>query len=149
VKQLQVIRVEPLDRIKGSAAQAKVTAGFAEKDGRFEVSYANTFFLPPWEHDEPPMYSDFRDVETVDGSALLDQRRLAALTHEARVTFIRREMYFRYRHFLSFEAVKGLEATRISNDPAFKGPRPEWAPEGGTATSEPEAAGPARTNPAE
>lgn len=52
---------------------------------------------------------------------------VGALTHGARVTFIRRYLYFRFRLALSFEQVRNLEAARVRADPAFQGPKPDWA----------------------
>jgi hypothetical protein len=53
--------------------------------------------------------------------------RLAAITHECRVTFIRRWLYFRFRLAFGIEQVRSWEAARIGADPAFAGPRPTWA----------------------
>ncbi len=96
------------------------------------VAFANTYFLPPISHLDPqrPLFSDFRDIRLTDKDALIEAR-LSALTHEARVTFIRRQMYFQYRLRFSYEDVRGWEAARIAADPAYTGPRPDWAaPEG-------------------
>jgi hypothetical protein len=129
VMDVQVIRVEPIaERINDQKQGAAVVAGFVEKDGAFRVAQASTFFLPPYAEDQPPMFSNFREVETVPREHFTVKRRLAALTHEARVTFIRREIYFRYRIALTYNVVRDLEAQRIGNDSAFKGPRPTWAP---------------------
>lgn len=128
VAEIQVIRVEPLTRIKGKTDQAKVTVGFAEKDGKFAVAFAHTFFLPPCQEEGPPLFSNFREVATIAREHLTQEKRLAALTHDARVTFIRRALYWRFRIPLTLDETRGLEATRISNDPAFVGPRPDWAP---------------------
>jgi hypothetical protein len=127
VEQVQVIRVEPLTRVGDPKQQATVVVGFSEKGGVFRIAHAHTFFLPPYADGIEPMFSNFREVQTVARDGFTFERRLAALTHDARVTFIRREMYFRYRHALTFEDVRKLEAQRISNDPAFQGPRPSWA----------------------
>lgn len=128
VQEVQVIRVEPLARIGDTKQQANVVAGFSEKDGVFRVAHAETFFLPPFAAESTPLFSNFREVATLPRDGLTRERRLTALTHDARVTFIRRELYFRHRIALSFDEVRKLEATRISNDPAFEGPRPSWAP---------------------
>lgn len=128
VKELQVIRVEPLDRIGDAKQQANVLAGFSEKDGAFRVEQASTFFLPPYNDGEKPMFSHFREIALAPREHFTSERRLAALTHEARVTLIRRNFYFRYRIMLTFDDVQELEATRISNDKTFEGPRPSWAP---------------------
>ena len=52
--------------------------------------------------------------------------RTGTLTHDARVTLIRRYLYFRFRWSLSFDQVRAMEAARIAADPAFGGPRPDW-----------------------
>jgi len=128
VKEVRVIRVEPLERIGASNDQAEVAIGFSEKDGILRVAHAHTFFLPPYKADGEPMFSNFREIATLAKEHFTQGKRLAALTHDARVTFIRRAIYWDYRHFLSFEEVRSLEAARISSDSAFKGPRPSWAP---------------------
>jgi hypothetical protein len=74
------------------------------------------------------MFSHFREIALVPKEHFTSERRLAALTHEARVTFIRRDFYFRYRIMLTFDDVEALEAVRISSDKNFVGPRPKWAP---------------------
>jgi hypothetical protein len=76
--------------------------------------------------------TDFRDVAVVNLDQLPPASRVAAMTHEARVYLIRRELYFRYRWKVPIESVRANEADRISGDPAFQGPRPEWAPPAGT-----------------
>jgi hypothetical protein len=73
------------------------------------------------------LFADFRTVTLVNKDSLGE--RLAALTHDARVTFIRRHMYFQYRLLFSFSDVRGWEADRIASDPAFLGERPHWAPQ--------------------
>lgn len=52
---------------------------------------------------------------------------LAAITHDCRVTFIRRYMYFRFRLAFALDDVRAWEAKRIAADPAFEGPMPPWA----------------------
>lgn len=127
VTRLQVIRVHALDEVPARVAAA-IVAGLEEKDGAVRIAYANTFFLAPCAAlgAERPLYSDFRDVVVVDKQALL-ARRLAALTHEARVTLLRRHIYFQYRLNFSFDEVIALEGSRIASDDAFMGPKPEWA----------------------
>lgn len=58
---------------------------------------------------------------------LVKLTRIAALDHDARVGLIRREIYFKYRWFLSWNEVRDAEAARISNDSTFTGPKPDWA----------------------
>jgi len=132
VAQIQVVRVHALSEIPEPADRAAICTGWLERDGAILVAFAHTFFLPPItgaEVDEP-LFSNFREVTQVDKGQLIDQiGRHAALTHEARVSFIRRKLYFRYRFGFSSEDVRALEAARIGNDPDFEGPRPAWARE--------------------
>lgn len=131
VEAVQVIRAEPLARVESQRQQAEVVAGFAEKGGTFRPAFAHTFFLPPYTDAGLPMFSNFREVAIVPQEDFTIEHRLAAITHDARVTFIRRKIYFRYRIALTFDDVQKLEARRISNDAMFQGPRPPWgaAPE--------------------
>jgi hypothetical protein len=125
VSEVQVIRVHRLDEIEDSGQQAAVVAGFRERNGVIGVAHAHTFFLAP--AGGGPLFSNFREVAVVS-KAELPERRLAAMTHDTRVTFIRRALYFRYRILISLDDVRSWEATRIRNDPHFSGPRHEWAP---------------------
>jgi hypothetical protein len=124
VPDVQVIRVRRVDEIVDPNQQAAVVAGFQERDGVLHVAHAHTYFLAP--ADGEPLYSNFRELALVPKRELLE-RRLRAMTHEARVTFIRRAIYFRHRILIDTADVRRWEATRIMNDPAFAGPRPEWA----------------------
>jgi hypothetical protein len=55
--------------------------------------------------------------------------RVAALTHEARIYLLRREIYYKYRWLTSIEEVRLAESDRIGNDENFEGPKPTWARE--------------------
>jgi hypothetical protein len=123
VAEVQVIRVRPLDHIADPSQQAAVVAGFQERAGVLHVAFAHTYFLAP--AGGGPLFSNFREVALVPKEPLL-QRRLRAMTHDARVTFIRRAIYFRYRILIGLGDVRRWEATGIADDPAFAGPRPEW-----------------------
>ncbi len=129
VTHVQVIRVRPFTALSTDMARSRVTAGLEETDGQLRVAYAHTFFLAPVrggaDYDQP-MFSDFREVTLIDRHQLLAMTRLAAMSHDLRLYFIRRKIYFRYRFRLQIEAVLDLERTRIANDPAFVGPRPTW-----------------------
>jgi hypothetical protein len=72
------------------------------------------------------MWADFRELVLAPREQFTHDARIGALTHDARVTFIRRYLYFRLRWSLSFEQVREMEAARIDADPAFAGPRPDW-----------------------
>ena len=120
----------PLAAIKEQRQQAAVVTGWEEKGGIIQVAFANTFFLPPIPESDTfayPMFSNFRDVLVVNKDELLGATRIAAITHDCRVSLIRRMIYFRYRFNLAFGEVRDLEAARIGADPTFEGPRPAWA----------------------
>jgi hypothetical protein len=131
VTEVQVLRVHKLAEIDVSQHGA-LAAGFQEKDGAIQVAHTNTYFLAPLPFTDTPMFSNFREVALVSKADLMD-RRTAAMTHDARVSFIRRSLYFRYRVMVGMADVKGWETTRISNDPHFAGPRPDWAPPASTS----------------
>ncbi len=124
VTEVQVIRVRRLSEIVDPRQQAAVVAGFRERNGVLHVAHAHTYFLAP--AGDEPLYSNFRELALVPKRKLLE-RRQRAMTHEARVTFVRRAIYFRHRILVAMADVRRWEATRITNDPAFAGPRPEWA----------------------
>lgn len=130
VTEVQVIRVHSLTEIVDPNQQAAVVAGFHERDGVVRVAHAHTYFLAP--AGDAPLYSNFRELALVPKAELLAQR-VRAMTHDARVTFIRRVLYFRFRILISTEEVRRWEAMRIMGDPAFAGPRPEWAPAASTS----------------
>lgn len=127
VKAVQVVRVRQLSDLDDDFLRSLVVAGYSEQDGQRRVALAHTFFLPPWEKGSEPCFSSFREIATVPREASEPTVRLAAITHECRVTFIRRWLYFRFRLSFALGDVRRWEAARISNDPAFAGPRPEWA----------------------
>lgn len=126
--QVLVARINRVADI-GSAQRPAVRTGWAERDGRLLVAHANTFWLPPQpgQRDDIDWYADFRRLQAVPLADLHAAGRAAAMTHDARVFLIRREMYFKYRWLTSVEQVRGLELERIINDPHFVGPRPDWA----------------------
>jgi hypothetical protein len=127
VKRIQVARVRSLAELGDDFERALVVAGYREVDGQRRVAVANTFFLPPWTDGGEPCFADFRELASVPRSAATVARRVAAITHECRVTLIRRYLYFRFRLAFRLEDVRAWEAKRIANDPAFEGPRPRWA----------------------
>lgn len=127
VKEIQVARVRRLAELDDEFQRALVVAGYREVDGQRRVAVANTFFLPPWTDDGEPSFVNFRELASVPRSAATVGRRLAAITHECRVTLIRRYLYFRFRLAFRLDDVRAWEAKRIANDPAFVGPRPSWA----------------------
>jgi hypothetical protein len=106
----------------------RVVAGISEKDGGVRIAFAHTFFIAPVEGSalDFPMWADFRELALAPRDQFSQDARVGALTHDARVTFIRRYLCFRPRWPLSFEQVREMEAARIAADPAFAGPRPDW-----------------------
>jgi hypothetical protein len=129
VSGVQVARVRRLEEIADERQRRQVVAGLAEAGGIVRVAFAHTFFVAPVPGDAfaTPMWADLRAIALVPREQVAVDRRVAALTHDARVTFIRRYIYFRFRLALSFDQVRALEAARIAADPAFAGPKPDWA----------------------
>jgi hypothetical protein len=129
VTNVQVARVQRLDALPDESQRRRVVAGIWEKDGGVRIAFAHTFFVAPVEGGalDIPMWADFRELVPAPREQFAQEARIGALTHDARVTFIRRYLYFRLRWWLSFEQVRAMEAARIGADPAFAGPRPDWA----------------------
>lgn len=127
VKAVQVVRVRPLADLDDDFLRGLVVAGYNERDGERRVALAHTFFLPPWDPNGEPCFANFRELATIPRESPELEGRLAAITHDCRVTFIRRWLYFRFRLAFGFDQVRAWEATRIAADPAFAGPRPAWA----------------------
>jgi hypothetical protein len=126
VAELQVVRVHAISEVSPSD-QARITVGSQEKDGRLVVAFAHTFFLAPVSTQaDVPLFANLRDVAQVSKEQLQQASRLAALTQDCRVRFIRRKLYFRYRMLFSVQQVQDWEAMRIAADPTFNGPRPTW-----------------------
>ncbi len=128
VREIQVVKVEPFSGLSDDHQRSLVAAGLSEKSGAWRIAMAHTFFLRPWGRVRDPHYANFREIALISRDNLRAEHRVAALTHDCRVTFIRRWLYFRFRILLSFDEVRNLEAARISMDPTFEGPRPPWAP---------------------
>jgi hypothetical protein len=128
VMNVQVARVYPLDALPDANQRQRVVAGISEKDGGVRIAFAHTFFIAPVEGSalDFPMWADFRELALAPRDQFSQDARVGALTHDARVTLIRRYLYFRLRWPLSFEQVRDMEAARIAADPAFAGPRPDW-----------------------
>jgi hypothetical protein len=128
VTNVQVARVRRLDVLPDENQRQRVVAGISEREGGVRVAFAHTFFVAPVQGGalDVPMWADFRDLVLAPREQFTQDARLGALSHDARVTFIRRYLYFRLRWSLSFEQVRDMEAARIAADPAFAGPRPDW-----------------------
>jgi hypothetical protein len=129
VANLQVAPVRSLEALADESQRRKVVAGISEKDGRLQVAFAHTFFVAPVDDSglDGPMWADLREMRLAPREQFTIEARVGAMTHDARVTFIRRYLYFRLRWSLAFDQVRDMEAQRIAADPAFAGPRPEWA----------------------
>ena len=129
VAEVQVARVHPLSDLTEQRQRLQVVAGVAESGGVLRIAFAHTFFLAPVPEGpiEEPMWADLREIGLAARTHFTATTRIGALTHEARVTFIRRYLYFRFRLALTFQTVRDLEAARIRADAAFAGPRPAWA----------------------
>jgi hypothetical protein len=128
VTNVQVARVQPLDVLRDETQRQQVVAGISERDGGVRIAFAHTFFVAPVEHSalDIPMWADFRELVVAPREQFTQAARIGALTHDARVTLIRRYLYFRLRWSLSFVQVREMEAARITADSAFLGPRPDW-----------------------
>lgn len=128
-KQVQVVRVRSLDEVKDATQQERIILGFETKDGTPRPAFAQTFYVAPVpgasELFGGAMFADFNEVARVDTGRL---ERAAAMTHECRLHFMRRKLYYRYRWLAEVELVREWEAHRIGSDPTFTDPRPEWAP---------------------
>lgn len=127
VKAVQLVRVRPLADLDDDFLRSLVVAGYSERDGERRVAVAHTFFLPPWQAGGEPYFANFREIVALPRDRLGLSNRLAAITHDCRVTLIRRWLYFRFRLAFRFDQVQAWEATRISSDPSFAGPKPDWA----------------------
>lgn len=131
VDRVQVARVQLLDELRDRGQRARVVAGLSVESDGVRVQFAHTFFVAPADHGglAEPMFANLRDIALIGRERFSPDRRAAVMTHNARVTLIRRYLYFRFRVLTSFEEVRALEAARIRADPAFAGPRPDWAGE--------------------
>jgi len=125
---VQVVRVHKLREVSNGQI-LELRTGFRERGGRIELCRVNVVCLAgiagaPGLDEE--LVADLRPLARVplDG---LRAGRVGAMTHDARVAVLRRDVSFRYRWPLTLEAVTQLGAERIRADPAFVGPRPTWA----------------------
>ncbi len=111
---------------------AKIVAGWKRGSEGAVVAFAHFAYVAPVTfsktHNEV-MFIDYHDTAWVKSEDLISAKRIAALDHDARVSLIRREIYYKYRWLLSTSEVRRAEAARISNDASFIGTRPTWAPQ--------------------
>jgi hypothetical protein len=128
---VQIARIHQVDELAGDFQRSAVTFGYDMRDlAVVRVAYAHTFWMPPADDDgalAEPMFADLREVAVVPPGSVARERRARAMTHDARVAFIRRAIFHRYRWLLSLADVQAREAIRISQDRDFEGPRPAWA----------------------
>jgi hypothetical protein len=107
----------------------RLRLGWSESEGVARVAYGYTFWMPPMPGtDEADHITDFRQIAVVNLEQLPASSRVAALTHDARLHLIRRELYYKYRWKVSLDEVRANEVGRIGTDSTFEGPRPTWAP---------------------
>lgn len=128
---VEVARVLRLDKQPDQNAMKAITTGWQERNYRVTVAYAHTVFLAPVPGHAThtfPMFAHLKSSARVTLSDLRTAGRIAALTHDARVAVIRRDLYYRYRWLVPTADVKAAEIDRIANDPHFTPPRPDWAP---------------------
>jgi len=128
---VEVVRVLRLDTQPDQRAAQAIITGWQEREGRLTVAFAHTIFLAPVPshstHDHP-MFAHLKSTARVTVGDLRAAGRIGALTHDARVAVIRRDLYYRYRWLVPMADVKAAEIDRISHDPHFTPPRPDWAP---------------------
>jgi hypothetical protein len=127
VKAVQIVRVRPLANLDDDFLRSLVVAGYSERHGERRVAVAHTFFLPPWEVGGEPCFANFREIVALPREQSEPADRIAAITHDCRLTFIRRWLYFRFRLAFALDQVRSWEAARIAADSAFEGPKPAWA----------------------
>lgn len=126
LREVQVCEIAPLGALADDFQRSCVVAGQRERDGRMMVAFAHTFYLPRVDGDAGG-YADFRHLQLAEVGEIVVGRRIHTMSHDARVFFVRRWLYFRFRIHLALEQVRALEAARIRADSAFVGPRPAWA----------------------
>ncbi len=109
--------------------QAEIMTGYVEVDETLRPARVHQVYLAPapgTSHHER-MFADLRKSVRVPLANLQGAGRVAAMSHDARLAVLRRDVYFRYRWPLTSGAVLELERSRIVRDGAFQGPRPTWA----------------------
>ncbi len=125
---VQVVRVHRLSEVSRSQRD-EIRTGFREQDGQVRIARVNYVYLAPVQGDDDLDRELMADLRASARVPLLDLAglRAAAMSHDARVAVLAREIYFRHRWPVTPADVLALERERISRDPAFVGPRPVWA----------------------
>lgn len=126
---IQIARVKSASSVD-PADRAKIVTGWSQAADRPVIAFAYLAYLAPVTfsktHNEE-MFVDYHETAWVNSQDLFGAGRIAALDHDARVSLIRREIYYKYRWLLATSDVRAAEASRISNDPDYQGPKPDWA----------------------
>jgi hypothetical protein len=126
-KGVQVVRVCTLSSVSASQRD-EIRVGYSEREFGVAPARVNMVYLAPSPGEGTgELYADLRQTARLSLEELGTAGRIAAMTHEARLALLRRDMLFRYRWDLPVSEVQRLEAARISADNTFKGPRPDWA----------------------
>lgn len=126
---VQVVRVHRLREVS-TRQRDEVRTGFVEANGQIRPTRLNMVYLGPVAGRDglnEELWADLRATARLDLEALKNAGRIAAMTHDARLALLRRDLAFRYRWQLPPEQILELEQARISGDSAFEGPRPAWA----------------------
>jgi hypothetical protein len=126
---VQVVRCAPSTTWEEGPAGG--LTGYTIRDGIVRDAHVSLVYLAGVAgsaHHEGHMFADLRTTARVPLPTLEAAGRIAAMTHEARVAVIAREMRFRYLWGLKPTDVMTIEKARIGRDADFKGPRPTWAP---------------------
>jgi len=129
---VQVVRVFRLGNVS-QGQREEVRVGYVERYGETRIARVNMVYLAPvpgakLEKLDVEMYADLRQTARVPLDELKVAGRVAAMTHEARVALLARDLYFRYRWPVEVASVFELERGRINSDQDFLGPKPKWAP---------------------
>lgn len=133
---VQVVRVYLLREVS-QAQREEVRAGFRETSLGIRPVRVNIVYLAPPRAGPltEELFADLRKTARVPIDEIQAAGRLAAMTHDARLAVLRRDIYFRYRWDFPVSELLRLEQGRISADSAFQGPRPPWAPPAPTTAS--------------
>jgi hypothetical protein len=138
---VQAVRVYWLREV-GQRQGAEIMAGFTEVDGLTRVARAHQVYLAPVPGHaklEERMYADLRQSVRIPDEDLRTAGRVGAASHDARLSILRRDVYFRYRWALGMKDVLALERSRIEADTNFAGPLPQWVAGADPGTSPHEA----------
>lgn len=125
---IQVLRVHRLREV-GQSIREQIRTGFRTTERGVAPARVNLIYLapPPGVPDSEEMFADLRKTARVPADALETAGRLAAMSHDARLAVLRRDIYFRYRWDLPTSELLRMEAGRIASDSAFRGPKPRWS----------------------